>query len=478
MKGAETMYKQLERYRIKNGRVRIAKYGRCSTDEQGKNGYTIKDQLDYIEIFAKENDLIVAEEYVDEGISATLEIDKRKALAQLIEDAKAGKFDVIVVKCLDRFFRNVGEYYAAQKQLQKAGVTWLSIEESDLDPEDVDAAFKINIYLSMAEYEAQKTSKRILFNNKMRVKNKQVIAGAQCFLFPWKVVGEKKNRHLERDMDQADRLYDILDYFEMFHSKSAVLAYHNAKYEQQLGYQTLSNLLTDTLLYGEYKGVADYVEPYITKERFDKIQELIKRNSRQHIETDRVFIFSGLIKCHICGRNLTGNYFLHRDGKTPIFSYRCNHYRINKVCTNKSAINERKIEEQLLDNLEQYVTEAMVRIEEMHEKESPRIDHTKKIEDLKKEMDRLNKMYRKGRIEEDEYDDEYSVLAKDLKKLEADAPPPPKDLSAIKKVAESDYRTIYEALDRPHRKAFWRNIIKEFMIDENRNIVPESIIFF
>ena len=90
------MYKQLERYREEKGRVRIAKYSRCSSDEQKKNGYTVKDQLDYIEVFARENELIVAGEYVDEGISATLEISKRKALAQLIRDAKAGMFDVIV----------------------------------------------------------------------------------------------------------------------------------------------------------------------------------------------------------------------------------------------------------------------------------------------------------------------------------------------------------------------------------------------
>ena len=137
------MYKQLKRYRDEKGRVRIAKYSRCSSDEQKKNGYTVKDQLDFIEIFARENELIVVDEYVDEGISATLEISKRKSLAQLIEDAKAGKFDIVVFKCIDRFFRSVGEYYECQKQLQKAGVTWLSIEEADLDPQDDDAAFKI-----------------------------------------------------------------------------------------------------------------------------------------------------------------------------------------------------------------------------------------------------------------------------------------------------------------------------------------------
>lgn len=178
------LYKQLERYREEKGRVKICKYSRCSSDEQKKNGYTVTDQLDFIEIFARENDLIVAGEYVDEGISATLEISKRKALAQLIADAKAGKFDVIVFKCIDRFFRNTEEYYTAQKQLRKAGVTWVSIEEPDLDPDDADAAFKINIYLAMAEYEARKTSKRIRFNNKMRIKNRQVVTGGQKLPIP------------------------------------------------------------------------------------------------------------------------------------------------------------------------------------------------------------------------------------------------------------------------------------------------------
>ena len=471
------MYKQIERYRKRNEQVRIAKYGRCSTDEQGKNGYTIKDQLDYIEMFAQENDLIVAEEYVDEGISATLEIDKRKALAQLIKDAKAGKFDIVIIKCLDRFFRNVGEYYAAQKQLKKAGVTWLSIEEPDLDPDDVDAAFKINIYLSMAEYEAQKTSKRIKFNNKMRIKNKQVIQGSKGFLFPWKVEGEKKNKHLVRDMEQAERLFDILDHFETFQSKSATLRHHNAKYDK-ISYETISKLLEDTLLYGEYKGVQDYVEASITKERFDHIQELIKRNTRQPAAPESVFVFSGMLRCRCCGWIMTGNK-TRGNGKQYTYAYRCNNYRKNFSCTNNQSLNEKKIEKQLLDNLEQYVTGEILRVTEINEKKPPKIDNTKKIDSIKKEMARLNSMYRKGRIDDDEYDKEYAILEKDLKNLKAmERPQEEKDLTVLKELVESDYRTLYEALDKPHRKAFWRKIIKEFTVDENKHIVPESIIFF
>lgn len=470
------MYKQLERYLEEKGRVRMAKYCRCSSDEQKKNGYTISDQLDFIEIFARENDLIVVDEYVDEGISATLEISKRKALAQLIADAKAGKFDVVVFKCIDRFFRNTEEYYTAQKQLRKAGVTWISIEEPDLDPDDADAAFKINIYLAMAEYEARKTSKRIRFNNKMRIKNRQVVTGTQNFTFPWEVVGEARNRHLEKDMDQAERLYDLLDHFEMHQSKSATLAYHNSKYEP-ISYQTLSNILTDTLLYGEYKGVPDYVLPWITKERFDRIQAILKRNTRKSPTPDRVFLFSGMVRCYHCGRSMAGNYH-HNNRVTPIFQYRCNKHRMHKDCINNTAPNEKKLEQQLLDNLDQYIANEIVRVKSIQEKNSPVIDNSKKIEEIKKEMKRLTIAYRKGRIEEEEYDADYAELENGLKMLETVEKPEDRDLAGLVKLMESDYRTIYDALDRPHRKAFWRSIIKEFVVDETRQIVPDSIIFF
>jgi hypothetical protein len=143
------------------------------------------------------------------------------------------------------------------------------------------------------------------------------------------------------------------------------------------------------------------------------------------------------------------------------------------------SLGEKTVEKQLLDNIAQYVENEVVRVAEIKEKESPKVDNTKKIEAVKKEMDRLNKMFRKGRIEEDEYDDEYDVLAKKLKTLEAAAEEAKeKDLSAIKALVESDYRTIYDALDRPHRKAFWRNFIKELSVDQNRKIIPESIVFF
>lgn len=469
-------YKQLLRYQETNRVIRIAKYARCSSDEQKKNGYTITDQLNLIDEFAADNELVSVGEYVDEGISATLEISKRKALAQLIEDAKAGKVDIVVFKCIDRFFRNTEEYYTAQKQFRAAGVTWLSIEESDLDPDDPDAAFKINIYLAMAEYEARKTSKRIKFNNKMRIKNKQVVTGNHCFLFPWEVTGEPRNKHLIKSKENEEMTYDILDFFETHQSKSATLGYINIKYGMKMVMNSLNRLLTDTLLYGEYKGVPDYVEPYITKERFDRIQGILKRNARYSSTHDRTFLFSGLIKCPCCGNNLSGNWG-KTGGKYEVYSYRCNAHRVRKICTFNKSISERKIEKQLLENLEQYITNEVLRVESVDEN-LPLNNNTAKVEKIKVEMERLNMMFRKGRIEEEEYDTEYYKLEKSLKKIDVTEEPPKRDLDAIKGILETDYRGIYAKLTKENQKAFWRSFIREFAIDENKKIVPESIIFF
>lgn len=469
-------YNQLLRYQENNRVIRIAKYVRCSSDEQKKNGYTITDQLNLLDEFASDYQLVSVGEYVDEGVSATLEISKRKALAQMIEDAKAGKFDVIIIKCIDRFFRSVEEYYACQKQLRQAGVTWISIEEPDLDPENDDAAFKINIYLTMAEYEAKKTSKRIRFNNKMRIKNKQVITGTRCFHFPWMVTGEKRNRHLVKNPDMEDMTMDVLDFFEKHQSQAATLGYINIKYGMKMTMTTLRNLLHDTLLYGEYKGVPDYVEPYITKERFDRIQDIMTRNARVNPVHDRVFLFSGLIKCPNCGRNLTGNFQLS-DGKYPTYSYRCNAGRTQKICSFTGGISEKKIEKQLLDNLAEYIGNEIIRVESIGE-DQPKNRNAEKAAKLKAEMDRLNMMFRKGRISEEEYDCDYLKLEKQVKALDVEEAPPKKDLDALKGIVESDYKTIYSHLTKENKKAFWRNTIKEFTIDENKKIISQSIIFF
>ena len=184
-----------------------------------------------------------------------------------------------------------------------------------------------------------------------------------------------------------------------------------------------------------------------------------------------------MIKCHCCNSTLTGN-FTHPERINPCYNYRCNQNRLNKTCSNNRSITERKLEKQLLDNLENYITNEIATVEAISEKKKPEIDNSNKIAAIKKEMNRLNTMFRKGRIEEDEYDKDFAALEADLATLEEVEKPKERDLTALKELLQSDWRTMYAALDKAHKRAFWRKLIKQFTVDENKNINPDSIIFF
>ena len=83
---------------------------------------------------------------------------------------------------------------------------------------------------------------------------------------------------------------------------------------------------------------------------------------------------------------------------------------------------------------------------------------------IKSEMNRLNLLFQKGRIEESYYDQEYEKLEKELKKEQAVTVPIEKYLE-IQKSVSGDWQGLYEKLDATHRKAFWKRIIKEIHVD-------------
>ena len=56
--------------------------------------------------------------YADEGVSAhTEKIEKRPQLMALLEGARRGEFDVVIVHTIDRWSRNVGVQRQALQQL-------------------------------------------------------------------------------------------------------------------------------------------------------------------------------------------------------------------------------------------------------------------------------------------------------------------------------------------------------------------------
>ena len=135
-------------------------YVRVSTEEQALHGLSIEAQTEALENWAAAHGHKVLGVYTDAGISARKPASKRPELQRLLADVQSGKGDLVIFTKLDRWFRNIAEYYKVQEILERHHVDWKTIQE-DYDTSTASGRLKINIMLSVAQDEADRTSERI-----------------------------------------------------------------------------------------------------------------------------------------------------------------------------------------------------------------------------------------------------------------------------------------------------------------------------
>jgi site-specific DNA recombinase len=108
--------------------MRAALYARVSTEEQTE-GYSIDAQRRAFHALCQSKGWTPDYEYIEEGKSAhTDNIRKRPVFKQAIDDALAGKYDVLVVHKIDRFSRKLKITLEYFEKLGQAGVGFVSIE--------------------------------------------------------------------------------------------------------------------------------------------------------------------------------------------------------------------------------------------------------------------------------------------------------------------------------------------------------------
>ena len=86
-------------------------YRLSQEDERAGESLSIENQKKILEKYARENGFEIINEYIDDGWSGTN--FNRPGVQRLLEDAKNGRINVIIVKDLSRFGRNyieVGQY--------------------------------------------------------------------------------------------------------------------------------------------------------------------------------------------------------------------------------------------------------------------------------------------------------------------------------------------------------------------------------
>jgi len=449
----------------------VAAYIRVSTTEQKLHGLSLDAQKMKLKEYAKKHDMKIVAWYMDEGVSGRKLIKKRPELQRMINDAKKGEFERIIFIKLDRFFRSVAEYHECMKQI--APVVWSTTEEQ-YDLSTANGRMLVNMKLTIAEMEADQTGERIKIVNEYKAATGQPLTGVQPF--GWvnakdEATGRKK---VVKDLDEAPILEDILQHFLTYQSKRKVVTYLHSKYHISMSQHSFSDLISNTMLYGMYRGNPNYCEAYIDKETFDRIQEIVKRNIRENTAENRTYFFTGLIKCPHCGRLLAGQMNTTTRKGRPTYKYkvyRCPKHRASNACDFKKVVFEGSFEKMLLENIEQYLQDAKIRAVEIKESGEDKVLKYN-IDEINKEIERLNYSWRKGRIKTiEQYDKQYDELLEQLELAQSEQNETSNiDFEKIEAVLHSDWKEIYNALDDEHKRTFWRNIISSIEIEWNANV--------
>lgn len=443
--------------------MRVGGYARVSTDEQKKYGYSIEAQVDKIKKYCELKNYQLVDVYIDEGFTASNM--KRPRLLDLLDDLE--KLDAIIFTRLDRFSRNVLEANKMLATLQKNNISMIAIEEEDINTTDADGLFMFQLKVSLAEREIKKTSERIRSVFDYKIKEGQVISGVTALGYKIETIDGVKR--MVKNEEEAPIVMDIFNYFLKYQSIRIVTEMINNKYNIKKSYQVYNHLLKNEIYLGKYRNNDNFADPYITRETFDKIQEIISKNIRTG---DRKFtyIFSGLIYCPECKKLLTGTKNLYRG--RYYYYYRCNRHYISRWCSEKKNFSENLIEKYLLENIDVLVSDHIASITAI--KPNITVDNDKKIKSLKAELDNLNYIFMKKRISVEEYDRLYEKAERKIKELEL-SPSKSVNTAHLTAFLSSGWRNIYDNMNRENRRTLWRNLIKEIHVDTDYNI---KIIFY
>ena len=440
----------------------VAAYVRVSTQEQKLHGLSLDAQRMKLTEYAEKNNMKIVEWYVDEGVSGRKLIKNRPELQRMIQDAEQGKFERILFIKLDRFFRSVAEYHECMKRI--APVVWSTTEE-EYDLTTANGRMLVNMKLTIAEMEADQTGERIKIVNEYKVSTGQPLVGKAALPFGFMVgrdaaTGRKK---VVKDPDEEPILHDLLNHYMKHQSKKKTLMYLYAKHHISMNHTTLTNLLSNPMLYGSYRNNPSYCDAYIDKDTFDRMQDIIKRNIKENTSENRAYLFSGLIKCPDCGNLLKGHIQHNKTtkGKVQYKKYRCALHYSTGSCPFPKAVSENVIEKMMLANIEEYLEDAKIRAAEITDSDSVKIPQHN-IDDIHEQIDRLNYSWQTGKIRKvEQYEKDYAELLERLEAAEAERGEViVKDFSAIEAILQEGWKGIYNKLDDAHKRSFWRSFVQ------------------
>ena len=191
-----------------------------------------------------------------------------------------------------------------------------------------------------------------------------------------------------------------------------------------------------------------------------------KRVTRRPIK-NRVYLFSGLMRCGECGGCLGGR----TETNGGVKFYNCPiRYNRHGACGNNKNISEKKVERYLLDTVESKMAALRFEVERLKENQTEK-DYSTEIHLLKSKISKLKDLYLNDLISLDEYKADRQTMSEKIAELEKQQEPKKiPDLSVLDSVLVAGWKQLYVELSSEKKREFWRIIIREIRFYPDRHI--------
>lgn len=349
--------------------MKVAVYCRVSTDKEDQAN-SFESQKSYFEEYVeKQSGWELYRIYADEGISGT-STRKRTQFIKMIHEAYEGKFQRIVTKEISRFSRNTEDTIKYTRELKDIGIGVLFLNDA-IDTLDPDAELRLSIMASIAQEESRKTSSRVVWGQ-MRQMEKGVVFGQSMLGYD---VEEGKLTINEEGAELVRLIFHKYAVEQMgtmeiarFLTGEGYRTYRGStnwqsnkiikilKNEKYVGDLIQRKSYTPNYLTHEKRrntGEVDLIciqnhhDPIISREIWDMAQERLHQNNKHNGCSDghsNRYIFSGKIKCGVCGSTFVGKQKVLKDG-SKIRRWRCSgeQCEVGRLVRDDDAIHMIKI---------------------------------------------------------------------------------------------------------------------------------------
>ena len=245
--------------------LRVTFYARVSS-ESDEQLNSLGNQVSYYEEFIRKNSAweYVAG-YVDEGLSAAT-TKKREDFHRMVEDGKAGLFDLIITKEITRFARNTLDSILYTRELLSAGVG-VFFQNDNINTFDEDSELRLTIMSGIAQDELRKLSSRVKFGHAQAIKKNVVLGNSRIFGYVkdgGRLVIDEAEAPMVRELFElyATGGYSMKQIENLFWEKG--YRNHNGK---KIAHTTMSGMISNPKYKGYYVGNKVKVIDLFTKKQ-------------------------------------------------------------------------------------------------------------------------------------------------------------------------------------------------------------------